>query len=168
MRSELPPPGWRLGKARLYSNAMYRPDHATHTASTAHADDRVQFLVVGDETSLAELEAELALLPLCARGRVFAEVADPSQVVPLATPMRMTVTWLTRSGRSGRPGTGERCARGDAGARAVRAWSDEMLCDGPGETRAIVTGGFALATEVRDHLIHTVGMSVDAVAAPRY
>ena len=144
---------------------MYRPDHASHTASTAHVDDRVQFLVVADETSLTELEAELALLPLCARGRVFVEVGDASEIVPLATPLRMTVTWLERSRRSGRPGTGERCARGEAGVRAVRAWCDEMLCDGPGETRAIVTGGYALATEVREHLIHTVGMSPAAVAA---
>ena len=64
---------------------MYRPDHATHTASTAHIDDRVQSLVVGDETSLTELEAELALLPLCARGRVFVEVGDASQIVSLAS-----------------------------------------------------------------------------------
>lgn len=146
---------------------MYRPDHATHTASTAHADDRVQFLVVGDETSLAQLEAELALLPLCARGRVFVEVAEASQIVPLSTPMRMTVTWLARSERTGRPGTGERCAPGEAGARAVRAWCDEMLCDGPGETRAIVTGGFTLATDVRDHLLHAVGMAPEAVSAAR-
>jgi len=145
---------------------MHRPDHATHTASTAHVDDRVQFLIVGDETSLNELEAELALLPLCARGRVFVEVQDDSQIVPLATPLRMTVTWLTRSSRSGRPGTGERCGRGEAGTRAVRAWSAEMLCDGPGETRAIVTGGYALATEVREHLIHSAGMSPDAVLDP--
>ncbi|MGO4536845.1 SIP domain-containing protein [Leifsonia sp. 2MCAF36] len=147
---------------------MYRPDHASHTASTAHVDDRVQFLVVGDETSLTELEAELALLPLCARGRVFVEVADPSQVAPLATPLRMTVTWLARSERSGRPGTRERCSPGEAGTRAVRAWCDEMLCDGPGETRAIVTGGHTLATEVRDHLIHTVGMAPTALAAPAH
>jgi len=145
---------------------MYRPDHATHTASTAHADDRVQFLVVGDETSLVELSAELALLPLCARGRVFVEVEDASQIVPLGTPLRVTLTWLPRSDRSGRPGTGERCARGEAAARAVRAWCDEMLCDGPGETRAVVTGGFALATEVRDHLVGTVGMSPAAVSTP--
>ena len=146
---------------------MYRPDHATHTASTAHADDRVQFLVVGDETSLAELEAELALLPLCARGRVFVEVADDSQIVPLATPLRMTVTWLARSQRTGRPGTGERCAPGEAGARAVRAWCDEMLCDGPGETRAIVTGAFTLVADVLDHLLHAVGMVPEAVSAAR-
>ncbi|WP_374007350.1 SIP domain-containing protein [Leifsonia sp. LS-T14] len=145
---------------------MHRPDHATHTASTAHADDRVQFLVVGDETSLTELEAELALLPLCARGRVFVEVEDASQIAQLATPLRMTVTWLTRADRSGRPGTGERCAHGEAGTRAVRAWCDEMLCDGPGETRAIVAGGYTLATEVREHLIHSAGMSPDAILTP--
>jgi NADPH-dependent ferric siderophore reductase len=147
---------------------MYRPDHASHTAATAHHDDRVQFLAVGDESSLAELQAELALLPLCARGRVFVEVEDSSQVVPLATPLRMTVTWLARSRRTGRPGTGEGCARGEAASRAVRAWCDEMLCDGPGETRAIVTGGFALATEIRDHLLHAVGMPPAAVSAPTF
>jgi NADPH-dependent ferric siderophore reductase len=142
---------------------MHRPDHATHTASTAHLDDRVQYLVVGDETSLAALEAELALLPLCARGRVFVEVGDASQIVPLAAPMRMTVTWLPRSRRTGRPGTGERCAPGEAASRAVGAWCAEMLCDGPGATRAILAGGFTLVTEIREHLTDAVGMSPDAV-----
>lgn len=145
---------------------MYRPDHATHTSSTAHLDDRVQYLAVGDETSLTELEAELALLPLCARGRVFVEVEDASQIGTLATPLRMTVTWLARSRRSGRPGTGERCARGEAATRAVRAWCDEMLCDGPGATHAIVTGGFDLLEDVREHLTRTVGMTADAVTVP--
>ena len=147
---------------------MYRPDHATHTATTAHHDDRVQFLVVADESSLTELEAELSLLPLCARGRVFIEVEDESEIVALATPMRMTVTWLTRRTRSGRPGTGQRCARGEAATRAVRAWTTEMLCDGPGETRVILTGGFALVTEVREHLQSVVGMTADAIVAPAY
>lgn len=147
---------------------MYRPDHTTHTATTAHHDDRVQFLVVADESSLTELEAELSLLPLCARGRVFVEVEDESEIVALATPMRMTVTWLTRRNRSGRPGTGERCARGEAATRAVRAWTTEMLCDGPGETRVILTGGFALVTEVREHLQTVVGMAADAIVAPAY
>jgi NADPH-dependent ferric siderophore reductase len=145
---------------------MYRPDHAAHTAATAHHDDRVQFVVVGDETSLAELEAELSLLPLCARGRVFIEVAEPSQVVPLAAPIRMTVTWLPRSVRSGRPGTGERCQRGEAAVRALRAWTAEMLCDGPGSTRAIVTGGYGLVEDVRDHLSGEVGMAPEAVVTP--
>lgn len=142
---------------------MYRPDHATHTGTTAHHDDRVQFLVVGDETSLTEVEAELALLPLCARGRVFVEVASADQIVALAAPMRMTVSWLVRAERSGRPGTAERCARGEAALRAVRAWAAEMLCDGPGQTKGIVTGSWSLTTEVREHLTTTVGMDEAAV-----
>jgi len=146
---------------------MHRPDHATHTASTAHLDDRVQYLVVGDETSLAQLEAELALLPLCARGRVFVEVEDVPPAAPLAAPLRMTVTWLARSRRSGRPGTGERCARGEAASRAVRAWCDEMLCDGPGATRAILTGGPALVADLSGHLTRVVGMHPDAVTVAR-
>ncbi|GAA4151762.1 SIP domain-containing protein [Leifsonia shinshuensis] len=147
---------------------MYRPDHATHTASTAHNDDRVQFLVVGDETSLAELEAELALLPLCARGRVFVEVAEQSAIVPLTAPIRMTVTWLVRAQRSGRPGTAARCAPGEAAVRAVRAWSAEMLCDGPGRTRAIVTGSWSLETDVRELLVDEAGMDAAAISpAPR-
>ena len=144
---------------------MYRPDHATHTATTAHHDDRVQFLVVGDESSLPQLEAELALLPLCARGRVFVEVEHPEDAVALSIPMRMTVTWLARAHRSGRPGTGDRCARGEAVARAVHAWTAEMLCDGPGETRAIVTGGPALVFEVQEHLLSEVGMAPESVVA---
>lgn len=142
---------------------MYRPEHAKHTAATAHHDDRVQFLVVGDETALTVIEAELALLPLCARGRVFVEVDEPERIIPLAAPIRMTVTWLVRSHRSGRPGTAEPCARGEAAIRAVAAWAAEMLCDGPGRTRAIVTGSWPLVTEVAEYLHDTVGMTADAI-----
>ena len=146
---------------------MYRPDHATHTASTAHADDRVQFLVVGDETSLVELSAELALLPLCARGRVFVEVEDASQIVPLGTPLRVTLTWLPRSDRSGRPGTGERCARGEAAARAVRAWCDEMLCDGAEEhTTVTLLGGFLGTADIAEHLTERLGLDPARITAP--
>lgn len=146
---------------------MHASDHATHTASTAHLDDRVQYLVVGDETSLGALEAELAQLPLCARGRVFVEVADASQIVPLAAPLRVTVTWLQRSHRTGPSGTGEACAPGEAASRAVRAWSAEMLCEGPGATRAIVAGGFSLVADIREHLADTVGMRPDALTVLR-
>ncbi len=145
---------------------MYRPDHAKHTESTAHHDDRVQFLVVGDESSLAELESELALLPLCARGRVFIEIDRPEDAFVLATPLRMTVTWLPRSRRAGAPGSGEPCRRGQAALRAVRAWTAEMLCDGPGETHAILAGGYALVADVYDHLIDEIGMRPDVVSAP--
>ena len=145
---------------------MLRPDHATHTGSTAHHDDRVQYLMVGDETSLAELESELSLLPLCARGRVFIEVENPADVSVLASPLRMIVTWLPRATRGGRPGTAKPCARGEAGLRAVTAWTAEMLCDGPGETHAVLTGGFNLVAEVFDHLVEGVGMQPSAVSAP--
>jgi NADPH-dependent ferric siderophore reductase len=145
---------------------MHRPDHATHTAETAHHDDRVQYVVVGDESSLTDVEAELSILPLCARGRVFVEVDDASLIVPIAAPLRMTVTWLTRGTRSGRPGTGERCARGEAATRAVRAWAAEMLCDGPGSTRAVVTGGFDLVSDVRELLLDEVGMPSESVLTP--
>jgi len=145
---------------------MIQPEHAGHTGETAHHDDRVQYLAVGDETSLAQLQSELALLPLCARGRVFIEVAAPEDVFVLSVPMRMTVTWLTRSTRAGRPGTAERCAPGEALTRAVTAWSAEMLCDGPGSTHAILTGDYRGVADIYDHLVEHVGMSVDAIAAP--
>ncbi len=145
---------------------MYRPDHATHTEATAHHDDRVQYLVVGDESSLAQLDSELALLPLCARGRVFVEVADPSEVSVLETPLRMTVTWLPRATRGGLPGTGTGCARGEAALRAVTAWTAEMLCDGPGSTHAILAGGYALVSEIHDHLVDDIRMPAESIAAP--
>ncbi|GAB3809105.1 hypothetical protein GCM10028798_36260 [Humibacter antri] len=146
---------------------MYQPEHSAHTGATAHRDDRAQFLVTADETSLAELQAQLALLPLCAKGRVFVEVAEPKDAFALQVPMRMTVTWLPRSVRGGRPGTGERCAPGQALRRAVRAWTAEMLCDGPGDTRAILTGDFRGVSQVYEVLAAEVGMSETHIAAPQ-
>jgi NADPH-dependent ferric siderophore reductase len=145
---------------------MIQPDHAMHTSETAHLDDRVQYLAVGDETSLTELQSELALLPLCARGRVFVEVAEPADVFVLDVPLRMTVTWLPRSSRAGRPGTAAGCSRGEAACRAVMAWSAEMLCDGPGATHAILTGDYRTVADVYDHLVGTIGMAKEHIAAP--
>jgi len=79
----------------------------------------------------------------------------------------MTVTWLPRSRRSGRPGTGEACAPGEAAARAVRGWCTEMLCEGPGATHAIVAGGFTLVADVTEHLADVVGMHADALTVLR-
>lgn len=95
------------------------------------AADRAQLVATGDDASLAELEARLALAPLCARGRVFAEVGDAGRIRPLAAPARMTVTWLVR-----RDGD----APGAALERAVAAWAAEMLCGEASGTRALVTG----------------------------
>jgi NADPH-dependent ferric siderophore reductase len=145
---------------------MYQPEHSAHTGATAHRGDRVQFVVTADETSLAELQSELALLPLCATGRVFVEIPEPKDAFQLQVPMRMTVAWLPRSVRGGRPGTGERCAPGQALRRAVRAWSAEMLCDGPGDTQAILTGGFRAVSRVYELLAGEVGMPDEHIAAP--
>jgi NADPH-dependent ferric siderophore reductase len=140
--------------------------HASHTGATAHLDDRVQYLIAGDETSLTEIEAELALLPLCARGRVFVEVRDASEIRPLQAPMRMTITWLARASRAGRPGTATDCAPGEAVTRAVRAWTAEMLCDGPGATTAILSGRYSGVADVYDHLVAEIGMQADRVTSP--
>lgn len=145
---------------------MIQPEHAGHTGDTAHHDDRVQYLAVGDETSLAQLQSELAVLPLCARGRVFVEVPDPEDVFVLDVPMRMTVTWLPRSTRSGRPGTAAQCAPGEAVVRAVTAWTAEMLCDGPGATHAILTGDYRGVADIYDHLTRDIEMPAESIAAP--
>ncbi|WP_317451773.1 SIP domain-containing protein [Microbacterium sp. NIBRBAC000506063] len=79
----------------------------------AARQSRVQHLVTADEQSLAELEAFLATLPLCATGRVFIEVPDTESISHVDAPARMTVTWLARSRRSGSPAPGR---------PAVAAW----------------------------------------------
>lgn len=144
---------------------MFAPDHASHTETTAHRTSRVQYLLVGDETSLASLEATLTLLPLCARGRVFVEVPTLAAST-LAVPSRMTVAWLPRSARGGAPGTGTACAPGEAVVRAVRAWTAEMFCDGPDETVFWLSGQYAAVADLYDHLVGRIGFAPDAVTTP--
>ncbi|SDM48484.1 SIP domain-containing protein [Microbacterium azadirachtae] len=128
---------------------------------------KVQHLVVADENSLAELEALLATLPLCATGRVFVEVPDAGSVSTLTVPPRMTVTWLPRAARTGAPGSGRRCAPGTAVSRAAIAWADEMLCDGA-EDRTSVTllGGFLGTADIAEHLTESLGMAPEHIAGP--
>jgi len=95
-------------------------------AEFAVADAR-HVLLAGDESSVGELADVLALLPICARGQVFVEVDDAASITTLDSPGRVVVTWLVRAARTGEPGTGNRCARGQAVARATRAWASEML-----------------------------------------
>src|SRR5690606_10249738 len=99
-------------------------------------------LVTADEHSLAELEAVLATLPLCATGRVFIEVPDAASIGVVQAPARMTVTWLVRATRTGAPGTGRSCAPGEALSRAVCAWADEMLCDQGPIAGVTLLGGY--------------------------
>ncbi|PZU47835.1 MAG: phage tail protein [Microbacterium sp.] len=131
---------------------------------------RVQQLITADETSLVELETLIATLPICSTGRVFVEVPDASWVFDLAVPARMIVTWLDRSERTGDPGTGRACAPGQALARAVTAWADEMLCPSDeacaGGTDIQLLGGFLGTADIFDHLTGALGIDADAVHTP--
>lgn len=97
---------------------------STDALELARPSGRV--LLAGTEANLDELRGTLALLPERTRGQVFVEVDSAADVLPLAAPSRMVVTWLTRETRTGEPGTGLPCERGQALRRAVRAWTEEM------------------------------------------
>lgn len=139
-----------------------------HSASACRASrhTRVQHLITADETSLVELETLLATLPMCSTGRVFVEIPDASWQAGITVPARMTLTWLDRSQRSGEPGTGRGCAPGQALARAVTAWADEMLCAEDDETRIHLLGGYLGTADIVDHLTVRNGIAVDGIHTP--
>lgn len=139
-----------------------------HNASTCRTSrhTRVQHLITADEHSLVDLELLLATLPICSTGRVFVEIPDASLQAPVVVPARMTLTWLDRSLRSGAPGSGRACAPGQALARAVGAWADEMLCDdAENATRVHLLGGYLGTADIVDHLVE-LGIRPDAIHAP--
>ena len=139
-----------------------------HNASACRASrhTRVQNLITADESSLADLEALLATLPICSTGRVFIEIPDASWHGFVQAPARMVVTWLDRSRRSGSPGTGRACAPGQALARAVTAWADEMLCVEGDETRIHLLGGYLGTADIVDHLTTQNGVAASSIHAP--
>jgi hypothetical protein len=144
---------------------MNTPEHNEKACrQTRHS--RVQHLITADETSLTELEALLATLPICSTGRVFVEVADADQIADIAVPARMILTWLDRSNRSGEPGTGKACAAGTALRRAVTAWADEMLCAEDDETRIHLLGGYLGTADIVDHLTERLHIAPEAIHAP--
>jgi NADPH-dependent ferric siderophore reductase len=145
----------------------------THSAATGSAvarraarHPRTQHLVTADETSLGELQAVLATLPLCSTGRVFVEVPDASWIGELDAPARMTVTWLDRGARSGEPGSGRGCAQGRALARAATAWADEMMCADDDETRVYLLGSYLGTADIADHLAERHGRDADTIHTP--
>ncbi|WP_051192023.1 SIP domain-containing protein [Microbacterium luticocti] len=147
-------------------------DASTRTPISAVARRRarrgvVQHLIAADESSLGELQALLATLPVCATGRVFVEVPDASWIGALAAPGRMTVTWLDRSARSGEPGSGRACARGQALTRAVSAWADEMMCAPGDATRVFLLGGYLGTAQIVEHLAERLGRAPGSVHAPQ-
>lgn len=135
-------------------------------ACRASRHTRVQHLVTADETSLVELEALLATLPICSTGRVFIEVPDESWIGAVAAPARMTLTWLDRSRRAGAPGTGRSCAAGQALARAVSGWAGEMLCADDDATRVVLLGGYLGTAEIVDELTTRHGVDAQAIHTP--
>lgn len=138
-------------------------------ACKASRHTRVQQLITADETSLVDLETLVTTLPICSTGRVFVEVPDASWIFDLAVPARMIVTWLDRSARTGDPGTGRACAPGQALARAVTAWADEMLCADAGSacaTRIHLLGGFLGTADIADHLTGELGIDESVVHTP--
>lgn len=130
------------------------------------ARQRSLHLVTADEHSLAELEAALATLPLCATGRVFIEVPDAASIGVVQAPARMTVTWLVRAARTGAPGTGRSCVPGQALARAACAWADEMLCDGQSVAGVTLLGGYLGTADIVEHLTEELQVPTSAIHAP--
>ncbi|WP_345801986.1 SIP domain-containing protein [Microbacterium sp. AZCO] len=145
--------------------------HTTeHNASACRSSrhTRVQHLITADETSLAELEAVLATLPICSTGRVFIEIPDASWHGELVAPARMVVTWLDRSLRTGDPGTGRACAPGQALTRAVTAWANEMLCADDDHTQIQLLGGYLGTADIVDHLTERLGIDRAAIHTPAH
>ncbi|MEX8033497.1 SIP domain-containing protein [Microbacterium sp. 20-116] len=145
---------------------MSIPTEHNAAACRASRHTRVQHLVTADETSLAELEALLATLPICSTGRVFVEVPDASWIGSITAPARMTLTWLDRSRRGGAPGTGRGCAAGEALARAVSGWAGEMLCCDDDATRVILLGAYLGTAEIVDELVTRHGVDAQAIHTP--
>jgi hypothetical protein len=145
---------------------MPHPSEHNDAACRAKRHTRVQHLITADEASLAELEALLATLPICSTGRVFIEIPDAAWHGVVSAPARMVVTWLDRSLRSGDPGTGGLCAPGQALARAVTAWADEMLCEANDETRIHLLGGYLGTADIVDHLTARNGVAAASIHTP--
>ena len=141
------------------------PQHGDRVCR-ASRHTRVQHLITADEHSLVDLETLIPTLPICSTGRIFIEVPDASWIGTVTAPARMIVTWLDRSRRSGAPGTGHACAPGQALARAVTAWADEMMCVGDDATRVELLGGFLGTADIVEHLTGVLGTPAEAIHVP--
>lgn len=142
----------------------------------ARRTPRASYLVAADQDQLGELEVVLATLPLCATGRVFVEIDEPTDEVLLQAPARMTVTFLPRSARSGEPGTGSGCHAGTALLRAVSAWAGEMLvAEDPSadtddaedvRTRVHILAGYSATADLVEHLVEVRGVEPERIHTP--
>ncbi len=94
---------------------------ASDATDVSRATGRV--LIAGTETDLESIRTVVALLGEKARGQVFVEVPSAADIDPIATPERVTVTWLPRDVRTGPMGYGL------AGVGAGRAMRDAALLE---------------------------------------
>ncbi len=117
-------------------------------------------VVTADEHSMLDAQLFLATLPMCARGRVFVEVATPEQIGQLDAPSRMTVTWLVRERR------GATRAKGELVSRAALAWLSEMGEDEAGKPNAVLLGGYLGTAEIAEQLVARFGYDRTDIQAP--
>ncbi|MBC9937138.1 MULTISPECIES: hypothetical protein [unclassified Leucobacter] len=108
------------------------------------------YLVVAQSADLDDLRLTLAMLPICAHGRVIVVAEPGEQIAPLALPSRMSVTVRVRRAEQGAAA---------AALQTVHAWASEMLCDSerddPSEPRVVawVAGSDAAFIDELGHLL---------------
>jgi NADPH-dependent ferric siderophore reductase len=113
------------------------------------------FLLVADDTALPALASILAWLPPGAPARVFIEVADGQEQIPLPSRGHVTVTWLHRDGAH--PGT--TTALADA-VRETTFLDGTPYAWGGGDSKAM--------TAIRRYLRRVHGLSRRAVCMTPY
>ena len=173
-----------LGPARgtPYGGIEFAPGTAT------------EVLLAGDETAVPAISA-IVEDGLCGRGaEVFLEVPTAADVLDLAVPSGVTVTWLARAGRPrgellrsavadhlgcpGDPGAGPDATPRPRGDDVDLAWetptysaSGEPVAAEPhpsGGRYAWVAGESAIVTAIRRHLVREVGLDRSQVAFMGY
>lgn len=83
------------------------------------------FFIAGDLSDLPLIRRMLERIPVDAYGQVYIEVAAAFQIVPLAAPTGITVTWLVADSSP------LRHRAGDLTSRAVMAWVAEWTPEDP-------------------------------------
>jgi NADPH-dependent ferric siderophore reductase len=141
-----------------------------------------RLLIAGDETAVPAVAAILAGLSEDARGEVVLEVPTPDDVLPLATPAGVRVTWVSRDGGHdyGAPlvAAVRHVVAGQPVPAGVRAVVDELEPDGDiwevpeegavGERYAWLAGESAAITTLRRHLVKELGWDRKSVAFMGY
>jgi NADPH-dependent ferric siderophore reductase len=111
-------------------------------------------LMIGDESVLPAISASLARVPAGVPVHVLAEVEEPEEEVPLASPGDLRLTWLHRREHPGDE---------DLLLRAVRALEFPA-----GTVHAFVHGEAAAVRAVRRHLVVERGIPREALSVSGY